>query len=512
MKKNRMSIKIISYILIQAFIALDFCWAGVVASPVDAGTLAPEVALGQADFKALMKIINKKDGSLSALDFGADMNLEDELDSMPDEGELNITTVDNNGSVGSSGSNSNPSLNGNKGNSVNGGDSLIPASSPPPEDLVTYVLVNTEKSIFTVYPSAQDEGEDAMHEITFLEYMKVTGLNEEDIAFVELKVKPIVLKNSNYFQNVQFCSPTVKLQENELQQQARGPFRVKTNSTLQNLIELALAAVTLQNDIKDVVTLMYNALVNLTDDSLEPQRILIKKKEVNVIGILYSMAEYIEKNKTIKLADVYNLATELVGKFEKLGIQFSDIDPNRRKTIGVRPEHVPKLREKFEANPARVELYLRYMMLLHEEGHISLISALAYQLKTIFSETKVKILDAFRALIKEDWPKLFIQLGFMPLSNKDEKRSQADVIIQTLWLLGYHPLRKDLFGVYWTEAIAHYYAYLKIKEQVEYDKLAIEALSLGIHYSLELNPPQLERLGFVLENSVNSFYPFLTSG
>ena len=514
MRTNRMSLKIISYILIQAFICLDLFAAGAIANPVDVSTLAPELVLGQADFKVLIEKINKEE---EMLDLEKDMRLEDESDPLPDEGGHDITNVDTSGRGVPLVGDSTSTLNAKEAPSVAEGNQSN-NSVPPPDELSDYVLSISENGIFAKFQiDDEDDGSDAIHEITYREYMQKTGLTAEEMAFVELTVKPIVLKNSAFFQNAQLCSPTnnsledeIPEAENELQRQARGPFRVKANTTLQNLIELGLSAVTLGQETKDVVALMYNALVNLTDDSIAEQKKLIRGRENEVIKVLYTMAKQIENTRAMKLADVYKLATVLVGKFKGIGIEFSDIARERRKTISVRPQHVPKLLEKYNNNPARMKLYLKYMMLFHEEGHTSLVAALAHQLKTVFSLRMAEILDVFRVLINKDWPNHFISKDFHPLPD-DENRSQIDLITLSLWLLKQHPQRKNLFGVYWPEAMAHYYAYLKIKKMHKDDLVAIEALSLGIHYSLELNPPELENLRYVLQNSVNSFYPFLTA-
>ncbi len=53
MKTNRMSIKIISYILIQAFICLDLFAAGAAANPQDTATLAPAMAINKVDLQGM---------------------------------------------------------------------------------------------------------------------------------------------------------------------------------------------------------------------------------------------------------------------------------------------------------------------------------------------------------------------------------------------------------------------------------------------------------------------------
>ncbi|MBU1087604.1 MAG: hypothetical protein KKD05_08855 [Candidatus Omnitrophica bacterium] len=58
--KKRMYFKIISFILIQAFICLDFFAAGAIASPIDTTTLAPSVAINKIDLQELFYLEAKK--------------------------------------------------------------------------------------------------------------------------------------------------------------------------------------------------------------------------------------------------------------------------------------------------------------------------------------------------------------------------------------------------------------------------------------------------------------------
>ncbi len=154
MRTNRMLLKIISYILIQAFICLDLFIAGAVAIPVDMSTLAPAMTMNKTDLQAVFSLNAKKNdedvewGELDDLDnndverTGEKMTADPVLSPQGTIAALSVQT----GGFGL--------------NSID----FEPVSPPPPDASLLNFFSNTSlRNVFGIYPYNKKKLEDKLN-------------------------------------------------------------------------------------------------------------------------------------------------------------------------------------------------------------------------------------------------------------------------------------------------------------------------------------------------------------
>jgi hypothetical protein len=504
--QNRTYLKTISFILLQTFIVLDLCWASVgqpITHKLQDSTLAPSLTINNVDFKVLLDDVQNED-------FDLDIDFEEGIDLVEDVDERQEDSKEEKASDMSSFSNDNSNNNPSLGADVSGQKSFdfaAPENSGadpnPPDELILpppdeSSYIGTMASLEGFNPTNREE-RNASHEITNQELIEIHGLSLADIGFKKKLIDKIVQENSTWFERAIWTLPH-PLSSDELNRTAQGPFRVWTNTHAQNAVDLAASGFAIGLSPEQIYAKML--LVFNFDQEI------LNEKYKQIINVLHKTVQVIYAQKQIKLSDVYSLATKLKMDLQQIGIDVVDEGPNRRRTLEVRPHHIPTLRQEYKKNPQNMYNYLKYMVLLHEEGHTLPMGVLAHQLQWSVFKTKETALRVFRFLIEEAWPKEL--KNFAQVKEESEYRTQADVIMQSQWLYDYNPFRKDFRGAYWKEAIANYYAYLTLlKENNGNDNFAVEMLALSTHYGIQLNPPQAEYLELSLVDTINSFYPFL---
>ena len=502
--KNKKYFRIISLILIQTFLVLDICWAAAgqaIIHNLNETTLSPSLTINNVDFQAL---INKVDDDEFDLDFEEGIDLVEDVDSDEVAKEVELESEMSafkkiNGANSSISSNNlganNVSVDGGVGSDspYNHGDIEI----PPPDEIVANEAVGNVQGVYIV----NGEDLDYQHEITNQELMDDYGLALADIGFKQKLIDKLVQENSSYFERAIWTLPQL-LAKDELNRAAQGPFRILTNTRAQNAVDLAASGLAIGLPVEQI----YGKMLTIFNFD----RKLLLERSKDIVHVLYKTVSIINARKGIELADVYTLATKLVTDLRQIGIEAIDEGPNRRRTIGVRPHHIPVLRAEYSKNPQNMINYLKYMVLLHEEGHTLPMGVLAHQLKWTEFKTKETALRIFKIIMLGDWPKELTKMQFSPILDESQYRTQADVIMQSQWLYGYNPLKKDFRDAYWKEGIANYYAYLKLvdKENGD-DTFAVELLAISTHYGIQLNPPEAEYLEVSLEDTINSFFPFL---
>ncbi len=494
--------KIISYILIQAFICLDLFIVGAIAKPVDMSTLAPAMMLNKVDLQIVFDEINAKNKN-EEYDLLKDINLNEDAevaDIEEDKDELEqdyeMSAFDSTGDGQSAGA----SFAGQGGISNTGAGDIgsSPKTLPPPD---TDMIQSVTSNISRTYAVNRNEDLEDGSDITNQQLMDEYDLALEDIGFKQNLVDVIVRDNSSSFDKVIWALPH-KLSKDEPNRMAQGPFRVLANTRAQNAVDLAASGFTIGMPLDQILAKMVTVF-SFSED-------VWSRKYEEIIKVLHATASAIHSKGRIELSDVYFLATKLVADLKQIEVKAVDEGPNRKRALWIRSHLVPSLRKEYAKNPENMIKYLKFMVLLHEEGHTLPMGVLAHHLKWPAFKTKETALNIFRKLILGDWPSELQNLGFLTIINRSEYRTQADVIMQSQWLYGYNPLKKDFKDAYWKEAIANYYAFLKLVEKENGDdSLAIESLALGTHYSIQLNPPNEDYLEVNLVDTINSFFPFL---
>ncbi len=490
--KNRTYFKIISFILIQTFLVLDICWAAsgqAIISNLDEATLSPSLTINSVDFQS---ILNKVDEDGFDLDFGGADLFTDEVAEVKGEDHLSPMSIRENSSPKAT--EQNVSGRGSLNNTNNDGGNL---GIPPPDDTSANFRQNTYSEINSVAPNVNqdDDRNKPAEEMNGLEAMEKYGLAVEDIGFKQKVIDPLVRDNSSYFENVVWS-------KGGLTRADQGPFAVSANTPAQDAIDMAASALYIGLPLSKIIGKMMAILGFSIDD--------VKIKEDDYFKILQNIVSDIAAKESFSLKDVYIFATNLLGDFKKIGVDIFDAPSKDRKTLILNPYAVPVLRQEFMKNRENAVIYIKYMILLHEEGHVFKTGVLAYQLQWIAFKTKETTLNIFKKLILGDWPSELQKLGFLTVIAVSEYRSLVDVIKQSQWLYGYNPDKKEFKDALWKEAIANYYAFLKLVEKENgNDGLAIETLAIGTHYAIQFNPPSAEYLEVDLIDSRNAFLPFL---
>ncbi|MBU1043901.1 MAG: hypothetical protein KJ915_05830 [Candidatus Omnitrophica bacterium] len=504
--KKRTYFKIISCILIQTFLVLDICWAAAgqdIIRNVNDSTLSPSITINNVDFQS---IINQVDAENLVYDFSQADLLADETAKQEERQPIKKMSIIN-GSVTPVNSHNASSVNSISPGSFignNGLDNGDLVTIPPPDNNAN-LSQDTYNAFANIMGNINPDDKKNKRRVGFLKMM--TGqqsidtypedIGVEEVSFKQQIIDPLV-QDSKYFEHVNWALP------GQFTSAADGPFAVATNTPAQDAIDMAASALSLGLPLSEIIAKIIAVLgFNLSD---------VKKKEADYFRIFRETISRIGAIESFSLNDVYVLATYLSNEFNRIGVDVVDASSKNRKILILNPFVVRPLKKEFIKNRQNVNNYFKYMIMLHEEGHVVPVGVLAHYLRWIVFKTKEITLNIFKKLIFGDLPGELIRLGSgVTVLHPSQYRSLGDVIRQSQWLDGYNPDRKEFKGVLWQEAIANYYAYLKLVEKENGDDgFAIETLALGTHYAIQMDDRiKPEYLEVVLVDALNSFLPFL---
>ncbi len=455
MRRYSVSLKIISYILIQAFIALDLCYAGAVINSADSTTLAPSMTINELDLQIAFDAISLNNEKAEEFDLEEKLEWES-LESSELESEKMATD-----SVVAHPEYTASTVQTSNSNIIN----FEPVLPPPPKTSLFQIFSSTNlRNIFAFYPFNKKKLEEKLNYYGFklinpeidrkllaylLEVLEVRNNQFAEILkalnIINIGVKSAITKNGDP-RSIEIENNTLYLSEEFLKYNLAVRIAI-LNDTISGLSDISIMMEYVDYDGQTkMATSRELGLSDSADDML---------RDMRRIAADYTFPPYwygFKKFMPYKTNDP--------GEFMRLvrpkGAAQFNYDS---KTIGVSLLMLPDLVKLFEIAPSLwKELY--ESILAHEggrKGHLML-----WPLTNI--EEIIQIFNWPRLLKKSaepliqnfvsgNWPEEVIRRGTPPLESW---LPAATIFNLGLQYFGYNSNTPDPDGIIWKEYQANY--------------------------------------------------------